>query len=180
MYFCECKSCALHTKSRYTVTFFQKTSTGCQLKMWKLATGSAAQGLASLFPLFALLVSRLISRKAMAKLPLTVRKVRFGPWRAIKALWRPGVGVHWGSCGADVHRQISLTPIPAHPSQLPVYRALWKTPHITLHGILSHRWTWNHSSSWTQKDEPCCHCIKERNCSFLLSCFWYIIYLTIG
>lgn len=62
-----------------TVTFFQETSTGCQLKIWKLAMGSAAHGLASAFPLFALLVSRLISRKAMAKLPLTVRKARFGP-----------------------------------------------------------------------------------------------------
>lgn len=62
-----------------TVTFFQETSTGCQLKIWKLAMGSAAQGLASAFPLFALLVSRLISRKAMAKLPLIVRKARFGP-----------------------------------------------------------------------------------------------------
>lgn len=62
-----------------TVTFFQETSTGCQLKMWKFAMGSAAQGLASVFPLFALLVSRLISRGAMAKLPLTVRKERFGP-----------------------------------------------------------------------------------------------------
>lgn len=67
-------------QSAGTVTFFQETNTGCQLKIWKLAMGSAAQRLAAVFPLFALLVSRLISRKAMAKLPLTVRKVRFGPW----------------------------------------------------------------------------------------------------
>lgn len=59
-----------------TVTFFQETSTGCQLKIWKLAMGSAAWGLASVFPLFALLMPRLILRKMTAKLPLTVRKVR--------------------------------------------------------------------------------------------------------
>lgn len=160
-----------------TVTFFQETSTGCQLKMWKFAMGSAAQGLASVFPLFALLVSRLISRGAMAKLPLTVRKERFGPRWAIKARWRAGVGAHWGSCGADGLPALSHT-LPAHPFQ--IYRALWKRPHITLHGILSHRWTWNHSSSWIQKEQPCCHRIKKKLFISFVLFFLHIIYLTIG
>lgn len=163
-----------------TVTFFQETSTGCQLKIWKLAMGSAAWGLASVFPLFALLMPRLILRKVTAKLPLTVRKVRFGPCWAIKALGRPGVGAHWGSCGADMHCQGSLSATPAHPCRLPDLQALWKSPHITVYGTLSLRWSLNHSSSRIQKEQPCCCCIKQRDCSFLLSCFWYIIYLTIG
>lgn len=162
------------------VAFFQETNTGCQLKIWKLAMGSAAQGLASVFPLFALLVSRLISRKAMAKLPLTVRKVRFGPWWAIKALWSPGLGVHCSPCRAGMHSQGSLTPTPAHPFQFPdLQGSVEKPPHHTAW------WTQSQINFeslwlWIQKEQPCCHCIKQINCSFLLSCFWYVMYLTTG
>ena len=126
--------------------------------------GLHSPGLGPCFPIVCSAPVKPCFKKGDGKAPTDCKESEVWPLVSNKCSAKPGAeSLVWFLQGWRAPPGLALTPPLHSPSSSEIYRAPWKSPHIVLHGVLSHWWTLNHSGWWLRRKQPCCHYINQRN-----------------